>query len=151
MTEEPATCWRRGDRWPSAWKAQPVFSLPDGSRADFVEITNGPWLVQHLGYPTGQMIPLPDRYGQTTTGLWILWEEKTRDNVGNALRQLTHGLRELTKLGRSVDILGVSLERFDGKEPWKCRNDGLLIRRGQVDNAPYMISSRKVMVEQRRR
>lgn len=151
MTEEPATRWRLGDRWPPIWKDPPEFNWPNGSRVNFVEVMNGPWLVEHERYPTGPMIPLPDRYGRTTAGHWVLWEQKTRDNVGDALRQLTGGLRELVALGRQVDMLAVSLERFDGKEPWKCKHDGLLMRRGQVDDAPYTISNRRVMVEQRRK
>ena len=117
----------------------------------FVEIMNGSWLVAHEGYPVGPLIPLPDRYGKTDKGRWVLWEEKGRDNVGEALRQLRGGLRELINLRRQVDMLGVSLERFDGKEPWKCNHDGRLMRSGQVGDTPHSISGRVVLVEQRRR
>lgn len=149
MTEESPTLWRLGYPWPSAWNRPPRFSNELGEKLRFAEVVNGSWLVENADYPVGSMIPLPDRYGKTDRGSWVLWEEKGRDNVGKALRQLDGGLRELLDLGRSVDILGLSLERFDGKEGWRCSRSGLLMRSGQLGDVPHSISGRTILVEQR--
>ncbi len=104
-----------------------------------------------MGYPTAPGTPVPDKYGRTDSDEWIVWEEKTRDNVTWALRQLDFGFRILRSLQRRVDMLGISLERFDPKEGWTWDHEGYLIRRGQLGQAPHEISALKVMIEQRGR
>ncbi|MCI4356549.1 MAG: hypothetical protein L3K18_05335 [Thermoplasmata archaeon] len=115
----------------------------------FIEIYNDTALTTDLGYPVDSMIGLPDKLGRTDEDAWVLWEEKGRDNVKKALRQLEDGLGNLLKLGKRVDRLGISLDRFDGVEPWKRHPLGYLMPKAQVHATPFEVSGRKVWVEQR--
>lgn len=132
------------------WNRRPTFSraCPGGLR--FVEIVNSTWLIERMGYPSGQYDVVPDRLARTDQGESVLWEEKTRDNVTHALRQLSDGLRNLGRLGHAVHRLGVVLERFDPKEQWTCAVSGYLVRREKLGAAPHELSSLRVMVETRR-
>lgn len=69
-----------------------------------------------MRYPTGSRIPIPDKDGRTVPGDWILWEEKKWDTVTWALRRLAEGIRILRELEHRVDLLGLSLEKFDPKQ-----------------------------------
>jgi len=108
-------------------------------------------MIESLNYPTGPLITVPDRLGRTDSGKWVLWEEKTKDNVDWALRQLSDGLRNLRALDHPVNMLGIALEKFDPKEGWTADRTGLLVRRPQLGPAPYEISSIRVLVETRSR
>jgi hypothetical protein len=150
VTEERATKWVRGQSWPSGWKAIPLFvrAAPPGLR--FVEVVNSTWMIQRMGYPSGLHDAVPDRLGETDSGEYVLWEEKSKDNVSHALRQLDEGMRNLRTLGRPVQRVGVVLEKFDPKEHWACSPTGYLIRREQLGAAPHELSSLRVMVEIRK-
>ena len=151
LTEEPPIRWTVGSPWPRGWAQCPTFepAYPGGLR--FVEILNDTWLTDRLRYPKGPYIPLPDRLGRTDGEEWVLWEEKTCDNVVQALRQLDAGLRNLRTLAHPVHRLGLSIEKFGRKEGWKRGVDGYLVRKGQLGQAPHDISSLRIMVEMRGR
>ncbi|MCI4321453.1 MAG: hypothetical protein L3K05_04015, partial [Thermoplasmata archaeon] len=148
LTEEPRIHWRLGEPWPRGWH-RPRFVKEDGHQVVFIEIYNDTALTTDLGYPVDSMIGLPDKLGRTDEDAWVLWEEKGRDNVKKALRQLEDGLGNLLKLGKRVDRLGISLDRFDGVEPWKRHPLGYLMPKAQVHATPFEVSGRKVWVEQR--
>ncbi len=114
-------------------------------------MVNSSYMKKELGYPTGFRITIPDKYGKTSSGIWVLWEEKAKDTVEWALRQLDDGVRNLKALGRPVGLLGVSVEKLDRKEPWVCNHLGYLMRRDQIGEAPHPIDGMPVMIEQRRR
>ena len=149
MTEEPPIKWTREEPWPHGWHPRPRFAACHPPGIEFIEVVNDTYMRSEWGYPTGQLIGIPDRIGRTTDDEWVLWEEKTKDSVGYALRELDQGLYQLRRLKRPVHMLGLTLERFDPMEAWRTSHEGYLMKKGQVSGTPHDISGLPVMVERR--
>lgn len=99
-----------------------------------------------LKYPVERAIP--DYLGLTADGKHILWECKSSGKVRRALEQLESGVEWFREHGRTIDLLGIRVERLDGKGPWRRTLGGVLAIRALGD-IPIECRGLQVMVEER--
>jgi hypothetical protein len=135
-----------GKRWPYP-DPLPRFRKVLGDGLRLLEVFDETQMKDELGYPLDR--PIPDYYGITDRGKGILWEHKTVGRLNRALVQLESGLAWMRPNGHQVDMLGIQVERMDGKGPWRRTPGGILALRA-LGEIPIVKGGLQVMVEEAR-